>query len=199
MRILFVGDVVGRPGREAVAGLLPRLRAEHDVDLCVVNGENVADGVGITPRLAEQLLGAGADAITLGNHTWRRQEIAGYLNGSERVVRPANMASTMPGRGLAVVPAANGSPVAVVNVLGSLFLDPAHSMWELIDDLVDEAHADDPRRRGRRPRRGDEREGRARELARRSRDRSDRDAHARPDGAMRACSRRARPRSRTSA
>ena len=144
MRILFVGDVVGRPGREAVTGLLPRLRAEHEIDVCVVNGENAADGVGITPRLAEQLLAAGADAITLGNHTWRRQEIAGYLNGADRVVRPANMASTMPGRGLTVVAAPDGTPVAVINVLGSLFLEPAHSMWEMIDALVDEARATTP-------------------------------------------------------
>ena len=144
MRILFVGDVVGRPGRDAVGGLLPRLRAEHVIDVCVVNGENAADGVGITPRLAEQLLAAGADAITLGNHTWRRQEITSYLGSSERVVRPANMASTMPGRGLTVVPAADGTPVAVVNVLGSLFLAPALSMWEVIDELVDEARAATP-------------------------------------------------------
>ncbi len=139
MRILFVGDVVGRPGREAFEALVPRLRHEHEVDACVVNGENVADGVGITPRLAERLLAAGADAVTLGNHTWRRPEIAGYLNGSSRVVRPANMSATMPGRGLVVVPAADGSPVAVVNVLGTLYMEPARSMWEVIDDLVGEA------------------------------------------------------------
>ncbi len=144
MRILFVGDVVGRPGRDAVCGLLPRVRGEYAIDVCVVNGENAADGVGITPRLAEQLLGAGADAITLGNHTWRRQEIRSYLGSSERVVRPANMASTMPGRGLTVVPATDGTPVAVVNVLGSLFLDPARSMWEVIDELVDEANVETP-------------------------------------------------------
>ncbi len=144
MRILFVGDVVGRPGRDAFEALVPRLRHEHAVDACVVNGENVADGVGITPRLAERLLAAGADAITLGNHTWRRPEIAGYLNGSNRVVRPANMAATMPGRGLAVVPAANGSPVAVVNVLGALYMEPARSMWEVIDGLVDEARETTP-------------------------------------------------------
>jgi len=144
MRILFVGDVVGKPGRDACEALLPRLREEHAVDVCVVNGENVADGVGITPRLAERLLAAGADAITLGNHTWRRQEIAGYLTGSDRVIRPANMAATMPGRGLTVVPAANGTQIAVVNVLGTLYMDPARSMWEVIDDLVDEARQTTP-------------------------------------------------------
>jgi 2',3'-cyclic-nucleotide 2'-phosphodiesterase len=123
---------------------LPGLRDELGVDFCVVNGENVANGVGITPRLAEKLLAAGADVITLGNHTWRRPEIGPYLAESERVIRPANLWSGAPGRGLVVAPAADGTPVAVINVLGSLFLDPATSMFELIDGLVDEARAATP-------------------------------------------------------
>ena len=109
-----------------------------------MNGENVANGVGITPRLAERLLAAGADVITLGNHVWRRPEIGPYLAESERIVRPANLWSGAPGRGLAVAPAADGTPVAVINVLGSLFLDPATSMFEVIDGLVDEARATTP-------------------------------------------------------
>jgi len=114
------------------------------VDLCVVNGENVADGVGITPKLAERLLAAGADAITLGNHAWRRQEIGPYLASSDRVVRPANFSASTPGRGLTIVPAADGTPVGVINVMGSLSLQPATSMWELVDDLVDTARAETP-------------------------------------------------------
>ena len=144
MRILFVGDVVGRPGRDAVTSLLPSLRERLDVDACVVNGENVANGVGITPRLAEVLREAGADAITLGNHTWRREEIGPYLASSSSVVRPANMPAGAPGRGLTVVEARAGTRVAVINLLGSLFLDPAHSMWELVDDLVEEARRSTP-------------------------------------------------------
>jgi metallophosphoesterase (TIGR00282 family) len=139
VRILFVGDVVGRPGRDAVAQLLPTLLAERDVDLCVVNGENAADGIGITPKIADELLSRGADAITLGNHTWRRSEIAPYLEASDRVVRPANFPAGSPGRGLVVVKGRGDTPVAIVNVLGSLFLDPARSMWELVDQLVEEA------------------------------------------------------------
>jgi metallophosphoesterase (TIGR00282 family) len=144
LRILFVGDVVGRPGRDAVEALLPGLREQLDVDACVVNGENIANGIGITPRLADRLLAAGADAVTLGNHAWRREEIGAYLASSRSVVRPANFQVGAPGRGLAVVEGRDGTRVAVLNVLGSLYLDPAHSMWELVDDLVEEARAETP-------------------------------------------------------
>ena len=109
-----------------------------------MNGENVADGVGITPRLAARLLAAGADAVTLGNHAFRRTEIGDYLEGSDRVVRPANVSRVAPGRGLAVVTTTNGARLAVVNVLGSLFLHPATTMFEVIDDLVATARSETP-------------------------------------------------------
>jgi len=112
--------------------------------VCVVNAENAADGIGITPRLADRLLATGADAITLGNHAFRRSEIGPYLDTSDRVIRPANMSKHTPGRGLTVVPTANGARLAVVNVLGSLFLDPATSMFEMIDDLVGQAVSETP-------------------------------------------------------
>jgi hypothetical protein len=139
LRILFVADVVGAPGRGALEARLQGLRSELEIDACVVNGENLADGIGITPRLADRILGAGADAITLGNHAFRRSEIGPYLDSSDRVVRPANSSSSAPGRGLAVVPLGNGTQIAVINVLGSLFLHPATSMFEVIDDLVAKA------------------------------------------------------------
>jgi metallophosphoesterase (TIGR00282 family) len=139
VRILFVADVFGVPGRRAVEEVVPRLRAERDVDFCVINGENVADGAGITPRLAERLLAAGADVITLGNHVWRRGEIAPYLKTAERVVRPANLSSETPGRGLVVAPARDGTPVAVLNLMGTVFLDVATAPFEVVDALVDEA------------------------------------------------------------
>ena len=108
---------------------------------CVVNGENVADGSGITPRLAERLLAAGADVLTLGNHVWRRREINDYLEGAERVLRPANLGASAPGRGLVVVPAADGTPVAVVNLQGSLFMQTPVGPFELVDDLVEQARS----------------------------------------------------------
>jgi 2',3'-cyclic-nucleotide 2'-phosphodiesterase len=120
---------------------LPGLREELDIDFCVVNGENAADGVGITPKLAERLLAAGADVITLGNHVWRRREIVPYLQRCARVVRPGNLSIHAPGRALAVAPARDGTPVAVVNVMGLLFLDVPRGPFEVIDELVDEACA----------------------------------------------------------
>jgi hypothetical protein len=104
------------------------------VDFCIVNGENVADGAGITPKLAERLLAAGADVVTLGNHVWRREGIGPYLERSDRVIRPANLGAATPGRGLAVV-----GEVAVINLLGALFLSPAAAPFEVIDGLVEEA------------------------------------------------------------
>jgi metallophosphoesterase (TIGR00282 family) len=109
--------------------------------VCIVNGENVADGAGITAKLADKLLHAGADVVTLGNHTYRRDGIGGYLAASERVIRPANAGSLTPGRGMAVVEARNGVKVAVLNLLGSLYLDTPVSPWEIVDELVEEARA----------------------------------------------------------
>jgi 2',3'-cyclic-nucleotide 2'-phosphodiesterase len=136
--------VFGAPGRLAVEERLPGLRTEMDVDLCIVNGENVADGAGITGRLADRLLAAGADVITLGNHTFRRDGIGAYLETSERVIRPANSGSGAPGRGLAIVKARSGAPVAVTNLLGQLFVDAPVSPWEMVDAIVDEAHMHAP-------------------------------------------------------
>jgi metallophosphoesterase (TIGR00282 family) len=145
LRILFIADVVGAPGRRALEQRLQAIRDEHEIDVCVVNGENAADGIGITPRLADQLLAMGVDAITLGNHAFRRTEIGPYLETCDRVIRPANTSRFTPGRGLVVVPTANGTTrLAVINVLGSLFLHPATSMFEVIDELVEEARKETP-------------------------------------------------------
>jgi hypothetical protein len=142
--LLFVADVVGVPGRRAIEERLPALREELDVDVCVVNGENVADGVGLTPKLAEKLLASGADAITLGNHTWRRPELVPWIDTSDRVVRPANFSRYAPGRGSTIVPARDGTPVAVINVMGQLFLEVQRGPFEVIDELVDAARSETP-------------------------------------------------------
>jgi 2',3'-cyclic-nucleotide 2'-phosphodiesterase len=145
VRILVVGDVFGAPGRMAVESRLAGLREELGIDFCVVNGENAADGAGLTPRLAERLLNAGADVLTLGNHVWRRAELAPYLDQTQRVVRPANASVRAPGRGLAVAEAADGTRVAVVNLLGALFFgEVPHGPFEVVDDIVEEAGRETP-------------------------------------------------------
>ncbi len=135
---------MGAPGRRALEERLGAIRAEFEVDACVVNGENAADGIGITPRLADQILEMGVDTITLGNHAFRRSEIGAYLESSDRVVRPANTSRNTPGRGATVVSTASGQKLGVINVLGSLFLHPATSMFELIDELVEEVRRETP-------------------------------------------------------
>jgi metallophosphoesterase (TIGR00282 family) len=131
--------VNGRPGLRAIEERLPTLREELDVDFVVANGENVADGIGITPKLADKMLAAGVDVLTLGNHTWRRREIVPYLSGSERLIRPANLSASSPGRGMTVAPARDGTRVAVINLLGDLFMQPAVAPFEVIDELVEDA------------------------------------------------------------
>jgi len=120
---------------------LPKLKEELAIGFCIVNAENVADGAGVTPRLADRLLRAGADVLTLGNHVWRRREIAQYLESSDRVIRPANLSTRAPGRGLVVAEAADGTPVAVANVQGILFMDTPVSPFEVLETLVDEARS----------------------------------------------------------
>ena len=104
----------------------------------------MADGLGITPKLADALLAAGVDVLTLGNHTWRRREIVPYLSGTDRLIRPANLSAQSPGRGLTVQPARDGTRVAVVNLLGELFMQPAVAPFEVVDDLVEQARRDTP-------------------------------------------------------
>ena len=127
------------PGRRAVEERLPSLKEELRADICILNGENLADGVGITPKLADKMFDSGADAITLGNHVWRRGEIVPYLKESERVVRPANLSARAPGKRLIVV-----NEVAIFNLLGALFIGPPIGPFEVVDDLVEEARARTP-------------------------------------------------------
>ena len=139
MKILFVADVFGAPGRRAVETRLPSLREELGADFCIVNGENAAAGRGITAKLADKILASGADVITLGNWTWGQSEFAPYLSGTDRVLRPANMSPRTPGIGIAV-----HDGVAVINLLGVFSLDPFESPFVTIDRLVDEASAQTP-------------------------------------------------------
>src|SRR5579862_3315297 len=134
MRILFIADVFGSAGRRAVESRLSELRTELRADFCIVNGENAADGRGITAKIAERMLASGADVITLGNWVWGQQWFAPYLNGAARVVRPGNLSPATPGHGLVV----HGG-VAVINLLGQMTLNPFESPFLTADRLVEEA------------------------------------------------------------
>ena len=123
MKILFVGDVVGRAGRECVARVLPGLREEFAVDVVVANGENAAGGLGATPQVIGELLAMGVNAITLGNHTWRKKELAPVLDSLPNVVRPANYCPGVPGKGSMVVELADGRKMGLVNVQGRVFME----------------------------------------------------------------------------
>src|SRR5689334_8616728 len=117
MKVLFIGDVVGGPGRRGLAAVMPELRERHEPDLVIVNGENSAGGVGITEKTANDLFSSGAGVITNGNHTYRHREVYGYLDGTDRVLRPANYPHSLPGRGHTVVEA-GGMRVGVINLSG---------------------------------------------------------------------------------
>ncbi len=122
MRILFIGDIVGQPGRRIVTERLHDIVAQQKLDLVIANAENAASGFGITPRLAEELLGAGIDLLTGGNHSWDRKEILDYFPHEPRLLRPANYPDGTPGTGLFIGAAKNGSRYAVLNLQGRVFM-----------------------------------------------------------------------------
>lgn len=136
MRLLFLGDVVGRPGRKAVVERLPALRHLWRLDCVVINGENSAGGFGITEQICNELLGAGADAITLGNHSWDQREALVFIARQPRLLRPANYPPGTPGRGATLVETAEGARVLIVNVMGRLFMDALDDPFAAADREV---------------------------------------------------------------
>ena len=143
MKILMIGDVVGGPGRKIFAREVPRLRAERHLDAVVVNAENCAAGSGLTAALSREFLESGADAITLGDHTWGQKEFAGQIGALERVVRPANYASECPGRGWCLVTMPTFR-FAVVNLQGRVFMNPVDCPFKTIDRILNEIPKDVP-------------------------------------------------------
>lgn len=129
----MIGDAVGRPGRTAVQALLPDLRTKHELDLVILNGENAAGGIGLTPETAEELFEAGVDVITSGNHIWHHKEIIPYLDAERRVVRPLNMPPGVPGHGYTLTDQA-----LVVNVLGRVFVGNYDCPFRAMDSLLEE-------------------------------------------------------------
>jgi metallophosphoesterase (TIGR00282 family) len=136
VRILFVGDIVGKPGRAVLKGLLPQLIGNREVDLVIANGENAAGTAGLTPRVAEELLGLGIDVLTSGNHIWRKKEIEPYLENDGRVLRPANYPPGVPGRGDRLLTTFSGIPVGVINLQGRVFMSPLDCPFRVADELI---------------------------------------------------------------
>jgi hypothetical protein len=135
-RILFLGDVVGKPGRTAIQNWLSTIQATYNPLFTIINGENSAGGVGITPDIADELLDAGADAITLGNHAFNKREISDYLNTQRPIVRPSNMPKGVPGTGLKTI-GKDGIRLAVMNLCGRVFMDNYDDPFAEVDRLFE--------------------------------------------------------------
>jgi metallophosphoesterase (TIGR00282 family) len=141
MKILFLGDVVGRSGRDAVCKWLPAARKDHALDFVVVNGENAAGGFGITPDIAKEFFKAGADVITTGNHVWDQQEIVPYIGQEKRLLRPHNYPPSTIGTGLAVATSARGQSLLVLHLQGQLFMHEMLSCPFACADAALKSHA----------------------------------------------------------
>jgi len=143
MRVLFIGDVVGRSGRSAIAAILPRLASQYDWDLCIANAENAAGGRGITPAIARELMAMGIDVLTMGNHTWDNKEIFQFIDDAPYLVRPANYPVDVPGRGFTAVEK-RGQRIGIINLSGQVFMDtmqcPFAKADEILADLTDCKH-----------------------------------------------------------
>jgi metallophosphoesterase (TIGR00282 family) len=141
----MIGDLIGKPGRVAVEGLLPALREERGIDFVTANGENVAGGMGLTPSTADAMLASGIDVITSGNHIWDKREIYPYLERSERVLRPLNYGThEVPGRGWGTYQALDGTDIAVINLQGRTYMQPIDNPFTDADTLLDESSAPEP-------------------------------------------------------
>src|SRR5918992_4100736 len=141
MRLLFIGDIVGSPGRNGLAKAMPGLRERWQPDLVIANGENSAGGLGITEKTAREIFDVGVDVITTGNHVYRHREVYEYLDRTDRVIRPANYRTSNPGRGHAIVEAA-GRRVCVINLIGTVYLDAARSPFDESESLLDRLSRD---------------------------------------------------------
>lgn len=136
MRLMFMGDIVGRSGRDALVAELPGLRRELGLDFVVINGENAAGGFGITAAICDDIFDAGADVITLGNHSWDQREALVHIEREPRLIRPVNYPAGTPGRGATLVEAQSGARVLVVNALGRVFMEALDCPFEAVDRQI---------------------------------------------------------------
>ncbi len=138
--MLVVGDVVGAPGRETLKRCIPLTREQHQIDLCIANGENAAGGFGLTAQTADEMFAAGVDVITTGNHVWDKREFRPYLEQSDRVLRPANYPPGSPGKGV-VLYNVDGLSVGILNVMGRVFMPTVDDPFRVSRAIVDELRA----------------------------------------------------------
>ena len=138
MRILFIGDIVGKPGRRAIERLLPRITAEEKIDFTIANGENAAGGMGLTAEIAVELLNHGVDVLTSGNHIWAKKEIRSFLKEERKLLRPANYPEGAPGRGSGVFQSREGEKIGVLNLEGRVFMRNLDCPFKVAEKEIEE-------------------------------------------------------------
>lgn len=143
MQILFIGDIVGKPGREAVKSFLPDLQKEYGCDLIVANAENASGGRGLTKEVATELFDAGIHFLTMGNHVWDQKEILKFIDDERRLIRPANYPKGVPGKGFGLV-INNGLKVGIINLAGRVFLQPLENPFTMVIQLVNSLAVETP-------------------------------------------------------
>jgi metallophosphoesterase (TIGR00282 family) len=138
MKLLFIGDIVGKSGRKAVKELLPLLVSEYSPDIVIANGENAANGFGVTARIAQELFDLGIDVLTSGNHIWDKKDVLEYIQKERRLIRPANYPDNTPGMGSVVIMTEEGHKVAVLNLSGRVFMDPLDCPFKIAEKEIKE-------------------------------------------------------------
>ena len=137
MRILFIGDIVGKPGREVVKNILPRVITEENIQFVVANCENAAGGFGLTPKISREISSAGVDLITMGNHVWARKEISEIIE-EENILRPANFPPEVPGKGWTIIQAGNGIKIGIINLMGRVYMSTLECPFRTADAIIEE-------------------------------------------------------------
>lgn len=138
MKVIIVGDVVGKPGRKILSAMLKKLKEQYEAEFAIANVENAAEGAGLVPRIGDEILNAGVDVMTSGNHIFDKKEVIQYIENQPRLLRPANYAPDAPGRGLWLGSTPSGTPVAVINIQGRIFMPPSDCPFRAADRLIAE-------------------------------------------------------------
>lgn len=144
MNILLIGDIIGQPGRDAIRELLPRLRKDNNIEFTIANGENAAGGNGLTPKVSEELFSCGIDVITSGDHIWKNKEILKIIDQDPRILRPANYPAGAPGRGYSVYLTSIGNSVAVINLMGRVFMQAIDCPFKVVSRIINEISTKTP-------------------------------------------------------